>query len=128
MVRRNPKFSKIHKIDSGIFCCGVKMSTLSLPRFLNGSTNSIVNLKFMSLNRTSPQKRQFNGPSKFDYELIRRKKTLNRNGSIARNYFRGVKKEFLEKQTDLICHALTVRFMVIIKYLSCTYYVLSALP
>lgn len=46
-------------------------------------------------------------PSKFD-EVLQKRQRLNRNGSIGNLQFRGIKKEFLEKQTSMICHSMTV--------------------
>lgn len=47
-------------------------------------------------------------PSKYE-QLLARRKTLNRDGSIARNQFRGIQKQMLESQTEMILHTMTVR-------------------
>ena len=86
------------------------MSSLSLPRLIkNGggySNNPTVNHKYMSLNNrnTSPH-------SKMDYEILRKRRSLNRNGTISKNCFRGVRKDMLERQTTLICHSMTVSIL-----------------
>lgn len=48
------------------------------------------------------------GPSKIDEVLQKRLQRLNRNGSIGNLQFRGIKKEFLETQTSLMAHTMTV--------------------
>lgn len=109
------------------------MSTFSLPRLLNGgglSKNNVVNHKYASLNRYPASRSQAvtplptinsNGTSdvgtgsgtatssnnKVDI-LAAKRRTLNRNGSIVRNQFRGIKKQMLESQTNLLLHSMTV--------------------
>lgn len=58
-------------------------------------------------------------PSKFD-EVIQKRQRLNRNGSIGTLQFRGIKKEFLEKQTSMIAHSMTVGFCLIERETSST--------
>lgn len=81
------------------------MSTFSLPRLINGgglSKNKVVNSKFASLNN-----RQRPVSDSYSDQFMRRK-ALNRNGSIVKNQFRGVRKEYLDTQTKLIIHSMTV--------------------
>lgn len=112
------------------------MSTFSLPRLLNGgglSKSSTINSKFFSLNRLkksptctganrrpaisssaaasssisirSNEERVCNG----DVPSPRhQRQTINRKGSIVKNQFRGIKKDYLESQTNLIIHSMTV--------------------
>lgn len=47
-------------------------------------------------------------PSKYE-QLLARRKTINRDGSIARNQFRGIQKQMLESQTEMLLHTMTVR-------------------
>lgn len=37
-----------------------------------------------------------------------RRQAINRKGSIVKNQFRGIKKDYLESQTNLIIHSMTV--------------------
>lgn len=48
------------------------------------------------------------GPASKYEMLLARRKTLNRNGSISHNQFRGIKKQMLESQTEMILHTMTV--------------------
>lgn len=115
------------------------MSTFSLPHLFNGGgRKKAANQKYDSLNRhgngaaaapSSSASRasiaavapSFSGmaaaggrsmiagpPSKYE-QLLARRKTLNRDGSIARNHFRGIQKQMLESQTEMILHTMTVR-------------------
>lgn len=111
------------------------MSTFSLPRLLNGgggaSRNPVVNQKYGSLNRYASTSMAAGGKSNgsirpalstisFAEEdgagaggsgfvpVAAKRKTLNRNGSIARNQFRGIKKQMLETQTSMLIHSMTV--------------------
>lgn len=84
------------------------MSTFSLPRLINGgglSRNKVVNSKFASLNN-----RQRPVSANYDDQFSKRM-PLNRHGSIARNQFRGIRKEYLDTQTNLIIHSMTVSFI-----------------
>lgn len=111
------------------------MSTFSLPHLLNGGggvssgsagRHKAAQPQFASLNRFAPKPMtasrlsvDANGsaggararlaapPSKQEL-LMARRKTLNRNGSIARNQFRGIKKQMLETQTEMLLHTMTV--------------------
>lgn len=109
------------------------MSTFSLPRLLNGggfSKNNVINQKYASLNRYPASRSQASTPmptiisngssnvgagsgtasnsnNKVDI-LSAKRRTLNRNGSIVRNQFRGIKKQMLESQTNLLLHSMTV--------------------
>lgn len=84
------------------------MSTFSLPRLINGgglSKNKVVNSKFASLNnRPRPVSEQYG-------DQFMKRKPLNRNGSIVRNQFRGIRKDYLDTQTKLIIHSMTVSFI-----------------
>lgn len=114
------------------------MSTFSLPRLLNGgsgggaSRNPVVNQKYGSLNRYASTSMAAGGGKSngsirpalstisFAEEdgagaggsgfvpVAAKRKTLNRNGSIARNQFRGIKKQMLETQTSMLIHSMTV--------------------
>lgn len=93
------------------------MSTFSLPRLINGggySHNRTINYKYATINGrgSAPSTAQLNGRrqplTKFESDLLQRRKAINRNGSIARNQFRGIKTEHLEKQTTHIIHSMTV--------------------
>lgn len=116
------------------------MSTFSLPRLLNGggfSKNNVVNHKYASLNRYPASQSQASTPlptiisngasnggagsvtasnSKVDI-LAAKRRTLNRNGSIVRNQFRGIKKQMLESQTNLLLHSMTVSLDVVIHWI-----------
>lgn len=81
------------------------MSTYSLPRLINGgglSNNVKHNMKYgtlpLSVKAVAPPR-------------MNRRSSLNRNGSIKHNQFRGIRKDLLEKQTNLIIHSMTVRFI-----------------
>ena len=112
------------------------MSSLSLPRLLNGggsSNNRTFNWKFGSKkSATLPTKRQqltmttdINNNNNISNNNIgetsnkfvppiptaRRKQLLNRRGSLHHNQFKGVKKEFIEKNAMLIMHTMTVCFV-----------------
>lgn len=83
------------------------MSTYSLPRFINGggpSNNIKPNLKYgtlpLSVRAVAPLR-------------TNRRSSLNRNGSIKHNQFRGIKKDLLEKQTNMIIHSMTVRITLL---------------
>lgn len=107
------------------------MSALSLPHLMSGNTlpvrkkkkplipclsngdgdrrkgsNSSVdsNAKYNSLPVRKVLERP---PSKFD-EVLQKRQRLNRNGSIGNLQFRGIKREFLEKQTSMIAYSMTV--------------------
>lgn len=111
-----------------------KMSVQSLPQLTaSGSTQSLVVLPIVPPVRrrskgsggggsiSSVDKSKYNSlptsakkasvlvrqPSKFD-EVLQKRQRLNRNGSIGTLNFRGIKKEFLEKQTSMIAHSMTV--------------------
>lgn len=107
------------------------MSTFSLPRLLNGgglSKSSTINSKFFSLNRfkksppctgvnrrpVSPTPASSSGSIRSNEErpcngdVPSKRQTINRNGSIVKNQFRGIKKDYLESQTNLIVHSMTV--------------------
>lgn len=117
------------------------MSSLSLPRLLNGggsSNNRTFNWKFGSKkSATLPTKRQQlttttdinnninnihnsnnnisnNNVGETSNKFVppiptaRRKQLLNRRGSLHHNQFKGVKKEFIEKNAMLIMHTMTV--------------------
>lgn len=115
------------------------MSSLSLPRLLNGggsSNNKTFNWKFGSKkSATLPTKRQqlttttttdinnnnnsnknisSNNVGETSNKFVppiptaRRKQLLNRRGSLHHNQFKGVKKEFIEKNAMLIMHTMTV--------------------
>lgn len=94
------------------------MSTYSLPRLINGgglSKNKVVNYKYASLNRyptngigDSGPAINCNGNAMKTELLLSKRRTLNRNGSIVHNQFRGIKKQMLESQTNLIIHSMTV--------------------
>lgn len=118
-----------HSIKRKLFI----MSTFSLPHLLNGgglSKNNVVNHKYSSLTRYPASRSQVSTPlptiisngtsnvgtgsgtasnsnNKVDI-LTAKRKTLNRNGSIVRNHFRGIKKQMLESQTNLLLHSMTV--------------------
>lgn len=108
------------------------MSVQSLPQLASGSTQSLVVLPIVPPVRrrskgsgggsiSSVDKSKYNSlptsakktavlvrqPSKFD-EVLQKRQRLNRNGSIGTLNFRGIKKEFLEKQTSMIAHSMTV--------------------
>lgn len=93
------------------------MSTYSLPHLVNGggglSGNRVVNQKYASLNRYSAgstPRLATVGRSRDAASMLRsRRQTLNRDGSISRNQFRGIKKQMLDSQTDMILHSMTVR-------------------
>lgn len=95
------------------------MSTFSLPRLINGgglSRNNVINSKFSSLDRFRNRKQKplnINGlsstiPNTSELEHLKKHPPINRNGSIYKNQFRGIKKEYLETQTNLIIHSMTV--------------------
>lgn len=87
------------------------MSTYSLPRLLNGgglSKNNVVNNKYASLNRYPNGGIKGSAISVDQNYPIPKRRTLNRNGSIVRNQFRGIKKQILESQTNLLIHSMTV--------------------
>lgn len=97
------------------------MSTFSLPRLINGggcSKNSSFNYKFATLNGRGsiPTEAQVNFKrqtlSKCETDFLERRKAVNRRGSIARNQFRGIKGEHLERQTKKILHSLTVGLLL----------------
>lgn len=84
----------------------IKGNSCTLPKLINGggySSNPTINQKYMSLNS-----RLFMSPNKFDYEILKRKQPLNRNGTIPKNQFRGIRKDVIEKQATIICHSMTV--------------------
>lgn len=97
------------------------MSVQSLPRLFNsfvGKSSSkeklnVGNGRAVVVNQSKynslPMKKGNNmsRPSKFD-EAIQKRQRLNRNGSIGHLQFRGIKKEFLEKQTSMILYSMTV--------------------
>lgn len=89
------------------------MSTFSLPRLINGgglSKNNVVNSKFASLNnRPRPVSENFS-------DQFMKRKPLNRNGSIVKNQFRGIRKDYLDTQTKLIIHSMTVSFIYFFTY------------
>lgn len=78
-------------------------------RKASSSSSSVDKAKYNSL----PTKKALvleRPPSKFD-EVLQKRQRLNRNGSIGTLQFRGIKKEFLEKQTSMILHSMTVGFV-----------------
>lgn len=93
------------------------MSTFSLPRLINGgglSKNKVVNSKFASLNN-----RQRPVSANYSDQFMKRK-PLNRNGSIVKNQFRGIRKDYLDTQTKLIIHSMTVSFIYFFfRYIFC---------
>lgn len=121
---------------------GKVMSSLSLPRLLNGggnSNNRTFNWKFgSSKSATLPTKRQqlttdINNNSNINkisnnnvggtgnkfvppIPTARRKQLLNRRGSLHHNQFKGVKKEFIEKNAMLIMHTMTVCLYIFVKF------------
>lgn len=110
------------------------MSTFSLPRLINGSglnNNRKNNYKYGSLSnkRISASFAESHNPNKFfpltrcesDQLQLERRKSINRNGTIARNQFRGIKREHLERQTKIIIHSMTVCiFSISINYVNIT--------
>lgn len=80
------------------------MSTYSLPRLLNGcglSNNHTINRKYASLNRFKHSTETL-GPN------LNRTNSLNKNYPLHRNQFRGVKKELLEREANILLHSMTV--------------------
>lgn len=108
------------------------MSTFSLPRLINGggfSKNCVVNRKFASFKKKIGKNNCTNNDVKTVVEVgnsaglnqvngncfdqnntaTMRRNPINRQGSIMKHNFRGVKKQYLESQTNLIIHSMTVR-------------------
>lgn len=86
------------------------MSTYSLPRLINGGglTNNVkANVKYgtlpLSVRAVAPPR-------------MNRRSSLNRNGSIKHNQFRGIKKDLLERQTNMIIHSMTVRIIILFNF------------
>ncbi|XP_055678420.1 protein unc-13 homolog 4B isoform X4 [Lutzomyia longipalpis] len=79
------------------------MSTYSLPRVMNGANGyRCKNIKYASLNRGAMVPRDAN-------ECVKKvKKNLQRNCSLGKNQFRGIKKDALERQNTLIAHSMTL--------------------
>lgn len=111
---------------TGDFSKIVAMSVQSLPLLVNGSSsamappprvkengNGIVAGKRSKKFFTLPTKKKVvaleRQPSVFD-EALQKRQRLNRNGSIGHLQFRGIKKEFLQKQTSMILHSMTVGY------------------
>lgn len=93
----------------------LKMSYLSLPRVLsNISSRNFTdkNSNFLSLNRSAGHEmRQITkvySTLSLNETAERRKRILNRNGSISNQHFRGVHKHLLESHTKVVCHSMTV--------------------
>lgn len=91
------------------------MSYLSLPRVLpNQSSRNITERKLnsLSLNRTAGHEthnvRKMLSTLSLNETSERRKRILNRNGSISSQHFRGVHKNLLESHAKAVCHSMTV--------------------
>jgi hypothetical protein len=94
------------------------MSSLSLNHLLTSgqSANNVINLKFgNSKYATLPSKlrqkdiNNNNGDTKFvPPSPTARRKSVFRSSNIYKNPFRGVSKQFLEKQASIIIHNMTV--------------------
>lgn len=91
------------------------MSALSLNRLCNGSgssNNKFFNFKFGRNSSTLPTMRHV---PKIDINnndpqpALRKRHLLNRRGSLYHNQFKGVKKDLIEKQANLIVHTMTVK-------------------
>lgn len=81
------------------------MSTFSLPRLLNGgglSRNCMVNTKYATLNKCCDISKRC------EMEILRRRPPLDRHGTIRRNQFRGVKRDFMERQSTVLAHSMTI--------------------
>lgn len=77
-----------------------------IPSISNGGRQSSVDSR-SKYNSLPIRKVLERPPSKFD-EVLQKRQRLNRNGSIGNLQFRGIKREFLEKQTSMIAHSMTV--------------------
>ena len=99
------------------------MSTYSLPRTLNGSPNTgLARMRFGSLNKFSLSFRHRRGKNESKYGSLKQEELLHhsvlysilpvpvmtKSGTLSKNQFRGVKKEQLDKQADIILHSMTV--------------------
>lgn len=98
------------------------MSYLSLPRVLSNMTSrnsTDKSSKYLSLNRTAGHEthhiQKVCSTLSLNETAERRKRILNRNGSISNQYFRGVHKHLLESHAKEVCHSMTVSnyFLVI---------------
>lgn len=90
------------------------MSTYSLPRVMNGANGfSNKNIKYASLNRNAVLSPDIN-------ECVKKvKKNLLRSSSVAKNQFRGIRKDALERQNTLIAHSMTVGLLNPLKLINC---------
>jgi len=91
------------------------MSYLSLPRVLSNQSSrnsSGKKLNSSSLNRTAGHEtrsvRKVLSTLSLNETGERRKRILNRNGSISSQHFRGVHKNLLESHAKAVCHSMTV--------------------
>ncbi|XP_034475507.1 protein unc-13 homolog 4B isoform X2 [Drosophila innubila] len=89
-------FLSLHRVlpnQSSRNSTGKKLNSLSLNRTAGHETRSVRKvLSTLSLNETGE----------------RRKRILNRNGSISSQHFRGVHKNLLESHAKAVCHSMTV--------------------
>lgn len=85
------------------------MSVQSLPRLLSGEGVKKARENGHKYS-TLPAKAKATKLAELDEIMMKRQK-LNRNGSIGRLQFRGIKKEFFDKQASLIAHSMTVKLI-----------------
>lgn len=88
------------------------MSTYSLSRLINGgglSNNVKHNFKYGNCDKSSTLPLSIK--TAVAPPRMNRRSSLNRNGSIKHNQFRGIKKDLLERQTNMIIHSMTVRIL-----------------
>jgi hypothetical protein len=99
------------------------MSTYSLPRTVNGQKHTgLASMRFGSLSRFSNSFRLSRGRSESKtlkpHEILHHSviydiipvPVMTKHGSLSRNQFRGVKKEQIDKQADIILHSMTVNW------------------
>lgn len=82
-------------------------SQLSVESIKSPNQSKYNSLPLKPAARKAMLERQQSSSSKLD-EVLQKRQRINRNGSIGNLNFRGIKKKFLEKQTSMIAHSMTV--------------------